>query len=156
MTSLDDLATFASIGFLLLVGHNLADHVTGQTDWQAARKRAPMPEAVAAGADPRKGWIANLAHVGAYHLTILLLGVLAWLALPLRWSVAGVVSALAWSSATHALLDRGWPVTWILEHTRSPKFAKTAAGGVNGMYLSDQALHHLALAVASALLTVLR
>lgn len=35
------LATFAALWPLLWVGHLVADHVTGQTDWQAAHKAAP-------------------------------------------------------------------------------------------------------------------
>ncbi|MCQ8833773.1 DUF3307 domain-containing protein [Streptomyces malaysiensis] len=157
MATVDDLmtlATFAGSGFFLLVGHNLADHVTGQCDWQAAEKGAPTPEEVAAGASPRRGWRANLAHVGLYHLTLLVLGFLVWLVLPLDWSPAGVIAALAWSAGTHALLDRRWPVRWVLEHTGSPDFARLNVGGLNGMYAADQALHWFALGIAAVLLAV--
>ncbi|MFE2936274.1 hypothetical protein [Streptomyces sp. NPDC059278] len=44
MTSIEQaatLATFATVWAELSVGHNLADHVTGQTDHQAAGKAAP-------------------------------------------------------------------------------------------------------------------
>ncbi|QYN17450.1 hypothetical protein [Amycolatopsis sp. DSM 110486] len=150
------LATFAASGFVLLVVHNLADHVTGQTDWQADNKAAPKPDEVAAGANPHQGWSAILAHVAMYHLTMVVLGLLAWLVLPLHWSVLGVVLALVWSAATHALLDRRWPVRCLLEKTRSPKFAKLNAGGLNGMYAADQALHWLALAVSAVLLAVVQ
>ncbi|MCR3719914.1 MULTISPECIES: hypothetical protein [Prauserella salsuginis group] len=158
MATVDELmtlATFAASGVVLLVGHNLADHVTGQCDWQAANKGAPKPEEVAAGASPHRGWLANLAHVGQYHLSLLVLGFLAWLVLPLHWSAPGVVSALAWSAGTHALLDRRWPVRWLLERTGSPDFARLNAGGLNGMYAADQALHGLALGVSAVLLAVL-
>ncbi|MET9263713.1 hypothetical protein [Amycolatopsis sp. NPDC004079] len=150
------LATFAASGFLLVAAHNLADHVTGQCDWQAANKAAPTREEVAAGASPHRGWRANLAHVAQYHLTLMVQGFLAWLVLPLHWSVLGVVSSLGWSAVTHALLDRRWPVRWILERTGSSGFARLNAGGLNGMYAADQALHHLALAVSATLLTVLQ
>ncbi|WIX75981.1 hypothetical protein QRX50_31475 [Amycolatopsis carbonis] len=150
------LATFAASGFILLVAHNLADHVTGQTDSQADNKAAPTPDEVAAGANPHQGWPAILAHVARYHVTLVVLGLLAWLVLPLHWSVLGVVLALAWSAATHAPLDRRWPVRWLLENTGSPKFANLNIGGLNGMYAADQALHWLALAVSAVLLAVVR
>jgi hypothetical protein len=145
MATVDELttmATFAASGVVLLVGHNLADHVTGQSDWQAEHKGAPKPEDVAAGASPHRGWLANLAHVGQYHLTLIALGFLSWLVLPLHWSALGVVSALVWSAGTHALLDRRWPVRWLLDHTGSSGFARLNAGG-------------LALGVSAVLLAVL-
>jgi hypothetical protein len=155
VTDLTTLATFAASWAVLHVAHDLADHVTGQSDWQAANKAAPKPEELAEGVSPHRGWPANLAHVGQYHLTLLVLGFLAWLALPLHWSLAGVGAALAWSAGTHALLDRRWAVRWLLEHTGSPKFAGLNAGGLNGMYAADQALHGVALGVSAVLLAVL-
>uniref|UniRef100_UPI003F490FB3 hypothetical protein n=1 Tax=Amycolatopsis sp. CA-293810 TaxID=3239926 RepID=UPI003F490FB3 len=141
---------------MLHVAHNLGDHITGQTDRQAERKDAPTPEDVATGDTTRhSGWGALLAHLAQYHLTLGVLGMLAWLVLPLHWSPAGVAAALAVSASTHALLDRKWPVRWLLEHTGSPAFAACTTGGLNGMYLGDQALHGLALGVSAALLAVL-
>lgn len=158
MITPDELATLATFGAtwaLLHLGHNLADHVTGQTDRQADRKGAPTAGQIADGASPHRGWIANLAHVAQYHATLLMIGFLAWLVLPLQWSGLGVVCALAWSAATHALLDRRWPVRWILHHTGSPDFADLKTAGLNGMYLADQALHGLALGVAAVMLAVI-
>ncbi|MFE5565967.1 hypothetical protein ACFQ68_13355 [Amycolatopsis japonica] len=159
MASIDDLTTlttFAASWAVLHVAHNLGDHITGQTDRQAEGKGAPKPEDVANG-DKNKhdGWAALLSHVALYHLTLLVLGFLAWLTLPLHWSPAGVTAALAVSITTHALLDRQWPVRWLLEHTGSPDFAALNTGGLNGMYVADQALHGLALAVSAVLLAVL-
>ncbi|MEE4597650.1 hypothetical protein V2J94_38230 [Streptomyces sp. DSM 41524] len=60
MTSVDQvatLATFGSVWAVLSVGHNLADHVFGQSDHQAASKGAPSAAEVADGASPR-GWPA--------------------------------------------------------------------------------------------------
>lgn len=67
MATVSDMATLATFGAsaaVLYVGHDVADHVTGQSDWQAANKAAPKPEEIAAGASPHRGWLANLAHVG--------------------------------------------------------------------------------------------
>jgi hypothetical protein len=140
------LATFAATLPLLLVAHNLADHVTGQTHAQALTKAAP-------GAT---GWLANLRHVAAYHATLIALTALAWWLLPLHITVLGALLATVWSAGTHALLDRRWPVRWILVHTRKQGFADLNSGGVSGMYLADQALHHGALLVSALMLAAIR
>jgi hypothetical protein len=84
------LATFGSTWAVLAVGHNVADHVFGQSDRQAANKGAPTAEDVAAGASPRRGWAACLAHVGQYHLVMGALLGLVWLFIPLPLSVTGL------------------------------------------------------------------
>lgn len=149
------LATFGASWAVLAVAHNFADHIVGQTDFQAANKAAPSPQEVAAGVSRRRGWTANLAHVGQYHLTIVVLGVLAWLVLPLHWSLSGVLAALVWSAVTHAFLDRRWPVRWLLAKVGSPEFAKLNSGGLNGTYLADQACHGVVLGIAAAMLAVI-
>lgn len=140
---------------MLAAGHNLADHVLGQTDRQAASKGAPSALAVEAGASPRRGWSACLGHVAAYHVVLAGLIVAAWLVLPLTLSWAGVCAGLLFSAFTHAFLDRRWPVRWLLQRTGSPKFADLNAGGLNGMYLADQALHGFALLLSALLITVM-
>jgi hypothetical protein len=62
-------------------------------------------------------------------------------------------AGFAWSAATHAVLDRRWPVRWLLQHTGSPDFAELRTAGLNGMYLADQALHSGALLVSALLIT---
>lgn len=157
MTSLDQaatLATFATVAAVLAVGHDLADHVIGQTDHQAKGKAAPTEGEVAAGASPRRGWGACLAHVAQYHAVMAAMLALAWAVLPLHLSWTGVAAALALSAGSHALLDRRWPVRWILEHIGSGEFAKLKTAGMNGMYLTDQALHRTALLLCALLITV--
>ncbi|MFF9870152.1 hypothetical protein ACF1G0_33045 [Streptomyces sp. NPDC013953] len=78
-----DLATLGSTWAVLAVGHNVADHVLGQSDHQAANKGAPTAADVAAGASPRRGWAACLAHVGQYHLVMAGLLALVWQFIPL-------------------------------------------------------------------------
>ncbi|MEV7192697.1 hypothetical protein AB0N81_12990 [Streptomyces sp. NPDC093510] len=71
MTSIEHVATLATFGAVwavLAVGHNLADHVIGQTDRQAAGKGAPSATDVADGVNPRKGWGACLAYVTSVGL----------------------------------------------------------------------------------------
>ncbi|MFH9353995.1 hypothetical protein [Kitasatospora sp. NPDC017646] len=147
------LATFGSTWAVLAVGHNVADHVFGQSDHQATNKGAPTVEDVAAGVNPRRGWAACLAHVGQYHLVMGALLALVWLFIPLPLSVTGLAAGFAWSAATHALLDRRWPVRWLLQRTGSPAFAELRTAGLNGMYLADQALHSGALLVSALLIT---
>ncbi|OKI95093.1 hypothetical protein [Kitasatospora sp. CB01950] len=150
---LTTLATFGSIWAVLAVGHNLADHVFGQSDHQAANKGAPSAQDVASGVSPRRGWAACLAHVGQYHLVIAALLTLVWLFIPLPLSAAGLAAGFGWSAATHAVLDRRWPVRWLLQHTGSPDFAELRSAGLNGLYLADQALHSGALLVSALLIT---
>ncbi|MET8703638.1 DUF3307 domain-containing protein [Kitasatospora sp. NPDC004723] len=146
------LGTFASVWAVLAVGHNLADHVIGQTDHQADHKAAPSEAEVAEGANPRRGWGACLAHVTQYHLVMGAMVALVWAVLPLRISWPGLAAGLAVSIVTHAFLDRRWPVRWLLEHIGSKGFADLKAAGMNGMYLTDQALHQTALLVSALLI----
>lgn len=146
------LATFGAVWAVLAVGHNIADHIFGQTDSLAERKGAPTADQVADGVSPRRGWGACLSHVALYHLVMAALLLLAWAALPLRVSWFGLTAGSVVSAATHAFFDRRWPVRWLLQHTGSPGFADLMAAGLNGMYLADQALHQVALLVSSALI----
>ena len=151
-----DLASsVAGLWATLAAGHNVADHVFGQTDWQAARKGAPSAAEVADGVSPRRGWVACLAHVTQYHLVLGVLLTVVWavIDLPLGW--VGVSAGLAVSAGTHALLDRRWPVIWLLEHTGKAQFARLSTGGINGPYTADQALHGLALFSAALLMAAL-
>jgi hypothetical protein len=127
----------------LFVGHSLGDHIA-QTDRQAARKSAP-------GA---AGWRALAAHLLGYHLTVAAVLLLTAVALRLPLSPLGVAAGLAFSAATHGLLDRRWPVRAVLRATRSPEFAETTTP-VCGMYVADQALHHFALLVTALLIAAL-
>ena len=153
-------ATYAA----LMAAHDLGDHIV-QTDHQAAHK-----------AD---SWAAMAGHVGGYTgLQVAALVGLRALA-GVRPSWRRTAAAVAWSAATHAFLDRRWPVKRILELTGSPRFAQPripaltvltrneqvnvkisriamqteeAPLPIHGPYLADQALHHGALFVAAAIL----
>lgn len=80
----------------------------------------------------------NVAY-GLYpsHLVMATLLALVWLFIPLPLSVTGLAAGFAWSVVTHAVLDRRWPVRWLLQHTGSPDFAELRTAGLNGMYLAD-------------------
>lgn len=134
---------FAVALVALLVGHSLGDHIA-QTDRQALRKA----ERGAAG------WRALAGHLLGYHATAAAVLLLTAAALRLPLSPLGVAAGLAFSAATHGLLDRRWPVRAVLRATRSPQFAETTSP-VCGMYVADQALHQLALLVTALLVAAL-
>lgn len=125
----------------LMTAHDVSDHVI-QTDHQAANKAGP-------------GWVgarAMAGHVGGYTVAQVL--ALRAVGVPLlSWrTLAGV----ALSAASHAFLDRRWPVTRVMELTGSAGFAfpqvrvvrlnesniSTGPLPIHGPYVVDQALHH--------------
>jgi len=120
------------LSLFLLAGHMLGDWAV-QTDWQAANKTT--------------SWRANQAHVYTYHLTLLVA-----LAYPLHlWHhppVVRLLVAFALSWALHSLIDRRWPVRWLMRVTASPAFAETTLG----VLAVDQALHVAMLAVMAAII----
>jgi hypothetical protein len=121
----------ATVFLVLLAGHLLGDWVA-QSDWQARTK-------------PRS-WAALAAHVTTYHLVM---GAL--LLLPILrdgWPARKALLALLVSAATHALIDRRWPVRALLTASASPGFA-TLEWGVIAV---DQALHLTILALLAVLL----
>ena len=150
-----DAVRFGALLAALWAAHDLADHVL-RTDHQAIRK---------AGC-----WRVMAGHVGAYHaLQVAVLGVLCGAGIRPGWR--RTAAAVALSAATHAVLDRCWPVQAIMRATRSPGFAQTYwweppapfCGEQNhgsskvptllhGPYLAARALHHAVLAAAAAIL----
>jgi hypothetical protein len=120
----------------LMGGHDVGDHVV-QTDHQAASKAGRGAAA----------YRALAGHVGGYTVTQVV--ALALVGVPLlRWRT---VAGLAFSAGTHAFIDRRWPVRALLRLTRSPAFAELQTP-INGMYVSDQALHHGCLLVAARII----
>lgn len=138
------VAEFTALGFTALVAHNLADHVLGQNDQQAANKAKPG----------RVGWSHVLQHVLAYHIILATMWLVTMAVFDLSVGATGFIVALLFSAVTHALLDRRWPVRWILEKTGSPEFAKMQTP-INGPYQADQALHEGALWISVLLLVIL-
>lgn len=135
--------TFAAVAVTLTAAHWIADHVLGQTDKQACNKAKPGWE----------GWRHIAGHVFLYHLVMWVMLTVAVGLLNLDVSWWGLGAGMAFSAVTHAVIDRRWPVRRLLELTGSAPFARLASNGMNGMYLSDQALHMFCLWV-SALLVV--
>ncbi|MFD6939622.1 DUF3307 domain-containing protein [Streptomyces goshikiensis] len=128
---------FASLFVLLYVGHLLADYPF-QTDHQAAHK---------AGCG-REGWTANLAHAATH---VLICGLLLTVgSAALGWDLPLWPAALAvlWIGATHAFIDRRWPVAAWMRIARQPKWAAT--GGAAHV---DQTAHILVLTLAALTLS---
>ncbi|MFD5547548.1 DUF3307 domain-containing protein [Streptomyces goshikiensis] len=129
---------FASLFVLLYIGHLLADYPF-QTDHQAAHK---------AGCG-REGWTANVAHAATHVATCaiaLTIGAVALNDVTLSAPVA--FGALVWIGATHAFIDRRWPVQWWMNRTGQ---ASWAANG--GAVHVDQTAHIAALVVAALCLS---
>jgi hypothetical protein len=135
---------FAVLLGTLFPAHQLADHVLGQTDAQAAAKAKPG----------RTGWAALGRHVAQYHLVVVVMVTTTVLALHVPLSATGAAAGLAVSAGTHLLWDRRRPVRWLLIRCGGRGFADLADHGLNGMYLADQSLHAASLWLA-ALVAVL-
>jgi Protein of unknown function (DUF3307) len=121
----------STVFLLLLTGHLLGDWIA-QSDWQATNKT--------------RSWAALAAHVAGYHLVMALL-----LLLPVLrdgWPAGKALAVLAVSAASHAVIDRRWPVRALLRASGSPGFA-TVEWGVVAV---DQALHLSILAMLAVLL----
>lgn len=151
-------STFAAVFAALYAGHMVGDHVA-QTDHQAAHKADQSPARDTFLPDPRgylawraacwevrrRAALAMAGHLCSYFIAQwLAVGALLLLDLPL--SSTGLLAAMAFSVATHGFIDRRWPVRWLLEHTGSRDFVKLGSPdgpqiGLNGPYLTDQALH---------------
>ncbi|WKV79012.1 DUF3307 domain-containing protein [Streptomyces sp. SNU607] len=128
---------FASLFVLLYLGHLLADYPF-QTDHQAAHK-----------ADcGRAGWSANLRHAGTHIATCgAALAAGAGLLADLTVSLSAAALALVWIGATHAFIDRRWPVAAWMRLARQQGWAQH--GGAAHV---DQTAHILALVLAALLL----
>lgn len=130
---------FAAAFVALYVGHMVGDHVV-QTDWQAAHKAGKG----------RDAFHAMTMHVLTYTLTQAVALWAVFLVAPFNFYA--MYPALGFSAATHAFIDRRWPVQWLLRRTGSAGFASLASGGMNGPYLTDQTLHIGCLFVAALIL----
>lgn len=100
---------------LAIAGHLIGDWIV-QTDWQALQKM--------------HSWRANQEHMVGYHLA------LAACLLPV-WHSWTLLVLLAVSWITHSIIDRRWPVQWLMAHTGSEPFSQT----MWGVIAVDQALH---------------
>jgi hypothetical protein len=140
-----DPITFAvALGTMWAV-HDVADHVV-QTDHQAGSKADPRPAV----------WVpAMVGHVGSYQLTQAVALTVTFRATGLKPSWTALITGSFISAASHAFLDRRWPVRKVLQLTRSPRFAEMTTP-ICGPYQADQALHHGFLWLAALAMAVQR
>jgi hypothetical protein len=151
------MSTFAALFALLYVGHLVGDYIV-QTDWMASLKIADATYPAGHLAEglpvsPFRSWKQNQRHVATYSLTIaatvLLVGALGGFLAELgavpwwRWVVAAGANWVA-----HSLIDRRWPVRWLMRATGSEAFH-----GNGGAAHVDQTLHLLTLLLVAAFLT---
>ncbi|MFB7917857.1 DUF3307 domain-containing protein [Streptomyces sp. NPDC056061] len=128
---------FADIAFLLYLGHLIADYPL-QTDHQAEHKTLPSAA----------GWRANLGHAATHVAVYGLLLALGAAVLGWRLPLLPALAALLWIGATHAFIDRRWPVAAWMRLARQESWA-TSGGAVH----VDQTAHIAALVVAALCLS---
>lgn len=136
-----DATLFAAGLATYYAAHQVADHVFGQTDSQAENKSKPG----------LLGWSAIAGHVFSYHAVMLVMILITLSVFNLEVHALSLVSSILFSAISHAVIDRRWPVKWILENTGSPNFVKMTVP-VCGMYVADQGLHWLCLWISALLL----
>ncbi|MEV8398849.1 DUF3307 domain-containing protein [Streptomyces niveus] len=124
---------FATLFVLLYVGHLLADYPF-QSDHQAGHKAD-------CGA---AGWRANLTHAGTHLVTCGLMLAVGAVVLGLNVDPLPAATALLWIAATHAAIDRRWPVARWMAFARQAGWAER--GGAAHV---DQTAHITALFIAA-------
>jgi hypothetical protein len=120
---------FAAVFVALYVGHTVGDLIV-QTDWQAAHKSERS----------WRGAVAMGGHLASYAVTQIV-ALIAITSIGARFGLGASLAGLGFSVVSHGLIDRRWPVRWLLDCTGSDRFARLASGGINGAYEADQALH---------------
>jgi len=128
---------FASTFTLLYVAHLIADYAA-QTDHQAAHK-----------ADSGwSGWSANLAHVATHVVSTAVVLTLGALVLHHGPGLAAACVAMTWIAGTHAVIDRRWPIRWLMAHTGQRGYYEHGDGAAQ----VDQVAHVTVLLAAALLL----
>jgi hypothetical protein len=138
-----DAALFATGLATYYAAHQVADHVLAQSDRIATEKVLPG----------FTGWSAIFSHVVQYHVVAMFMLIITISMFNLNVTWYGLVSSIMFSAITHAIIDRRWPVRFILEKTGSPNFAKMTSP-LCGMYLADQSLHYFCLWISAILLCI--
>lgn len=109
----------------LVLTHLLADWLL-QNEWQAVNKA--------------RNWVALLSHVAVYHAVLL-----AVLLYRFGWGDGRVYLVVGLLAVSHAILDRGWTLVWLMRAfrlivARKPERWLTLA--------VDQSIHILLLGLA--------
>jgi hypothetical protein len=134
-TALAFLGTLAGLG----AGH-LPGDIAAQTNTDAVGKAMPGNDRLAAGAHPWTGW----GHCARHTLTYLACQIvaIALVLLVIEIPLPGALAALAFSGATHAVIDRRWLVERLLA-------AKGCTGWRESKFWTDQCLHWAAMFLAA-------
>ena len=132
---------FAAIATTLTAAHHVGDFLL-QTDHQAACKPASEDRTVVCSEG--ESWRALAGHIASYHAAQVAGLLIANRALGLKLRPGRVAAGVAISAATHAVIDRRWPVRWWMDNTGSAAFREN--GGAAHV---DQTLHHTALWVSA-------
>lgn len=128
---------FAAIAATLTAAHHVGDFML-QTDHQAACK--PGPEDRAVVCSESESWRALAGHIASYHAVQVAGLLVANRALGLKLKPGRVLAGVALSAATHAVIDRRWPVRWWMDNTGSAAFREHG-----GAMHVDQTMHHASL-----------
>lgn len=136
-TALAFLGTLAGLG----VGHLAGDTIL-QSDTAAQGKGYPGDDRLAAGTHPWNGWGHCLAHIGSYLAAQAVMTLIVALVVPMTWP--GLAAALAVSGSTHAVIDRRWPVRWVIARKQCTAWA-------DAHFWIDMAMHACCLLVAAVL-----
>ncbi|PSK96045.1 hypothetical protein CLV63_113208 [Murinocardiopsis flavida] len=137
-------ARFAAVLTAVKAAHDVGDFAA-QTDHQSARKPCAADRAEGVACTEAASWRALAAHVASYHAVQAAALVTVDRALGLGLSPARMVAGIALSAATHAVIDRRWPVRLFMDRTGSTAFRLHGGGAMH----VDQAAHHACLAAAA-------
>jgi len=124
---------FAALFILLYAAHLLSDYPL-QTDHQAAHKAD-------AG---RAGWRVSLSHAGTHVVVSAVALAVGQLVLGLGVGIIPAAASLLWIGASHAFIDRRWPVARWMTLARQAGWAQH--GGAAHV---DQTFHVAALVAAA-------
>ncbi|GGL17764.1 DUF3307 domain-containing protein [Mangrovihabitans endophyticus] len=134
-TALAFLGTLAALG----AGH-LPGDIAVQSNADATGKAMPGNDRLAAGAHPWTGWGHCARHTLTYLACQAVAVFLVLLVVPVP--LPGAIAALAFSGATHAVIDRRWLVARLLA-------AKGCTSWKDMTFWADQSLHWAAMFLAA-------
>jgi hypothetical protein len=134
-TALAFLGTLAALG----AGH-LPGDIAVQSNTDATSKAMPGNDLLAAGVHPWTGWGHCARHTSTYLACQAV--AIALVLLVIEIPLPGGIAALAFSGATHAVIDRRWLVVRLLA-------AKGCTGWRDAQFWTDQAMHWAAMFLAA-------
>jgi hypothetical protein len=145
----DRALRFAVLAIAARVGHLLGDY-GAQTNADACCKAAPGynidPKTGQDNGTPsRESWKANQRHCATYHAALIATVAATAAATGVRVRPGRAVAAVAFSWASHAVIDRRWPVKRFMAATGSGDWYD------DGKTLVDQMLHEVCLLAAAGI-----